>query len=181
MPARLPYKNIEELPEASRPALERIIQTRGKLLNVFRMTANSPGAVAVVSRMGEYLRYESVLPDDVRELAILSVARHVNCYYEWVQHWHAAVKAGVPERLLTLVGDPALLDEPDPIGCSIRYVHQLLAEQGVDDDLFQRVLDHFGPVGAVDLTTLVGFYRMLAGIINTFGVELEEDTPPVPF
>src|SRR5690554_5128498 len=38
MPARLPYKNIEELPEASRPALERIIQTRGKLLNVFRMT-----------------------------------------------------------------------------------------------------------------------------------------------
>ena len=48
-----------------------------------------------VQRLGAFLRFESALPEAVKELVILIVARHFSQPYEWAFHLPLAMKAGI--------------------------------------------------------------------------------------
>ncbi len=54
-----------------------------------------PALAERVGDLGEYLRFDSRVPGDVRELAILITARSVSQAYEWVAHAPIGRKAGV--------------------------------------------------------------------------------------
>ena len=68
---------------------------RGKLAGPFVPLLRSPGLMARVQKVGEHLRFESALPDRIKELAILVVARRWSQPYEWSFHLPLALKAGV--------------------------------------------------------------------------------------
>ena len=36
---------------------------------------------------------------------------------------------------------------------------------------FRKALQHFGPQGITELTATIGYYAMLAGVLNAFEVE----------
>lgn len=63
----------------------------------------SPELMLCASRMGQYLRYGSVLPLRISEFAILVVAREWSQPVEWAIHHPIALKAGVaPETAQAL-------------------------------------------------------------------------------
>ena len=107
--ARLPYVKREMLSDKTAAIYDRIAETRGSvepdtpMPNSFRVLLNNPAAAAAVGQLGEYLRFSSSLDPTVREIAILSVAKHTGSEYEWLHHEPVARAVGVRPAVIDAI------------------------------------------------------------------------------
>ncbi len=130
-----------------------------------------------------YVRNESTLPLKIRELAMLTTARAKDCPYIWYVHAPLGRQAGLSDALLTALRERQPLP---PMAADEAVVFQLGMEffqtNRVSQATFDTALTHFGPQGLVELTTLMGFYAMLAFNANTvdLGRPPESAEPPLP-
>jgi 4-carboxymuconolactone decarboxylase len=140
---------------------------RGKLVGPFRILLHAPDVEAALHPVGEYLRYRSVLADDVREIAILATAAHWRCAFEWDAHAPIARAAGVGEDTLERVrrGEPA-----DGGTAAQKAAHALACAihrtGSVPDTVFDEALPNFGREGVLELLVLCGYYSTLAMVLN---------------
>lgn len=167
-PERLPPLSPEEMSEAQKAAVSAIVSgPRGKLQGPFVPMLRSPGFMERAQRLGEYIRYHSVLPDNLRELAILVTARHWNQAVEWAIHAPIALASGVgPDTI-----DDIAAGQPPRAGSAeeravYEFCVQLHERQDVDDEAYRGVLTCLGEAGVIDLTGLCGYYAMLAMVMN---------------
>ena len=65
---------------------DRITAKRGKIGGPYAPLMHHPALAEHLGSLGEYLRFESTLPGDLRELAILTTAHHGSQPFEWVVH-----------------------------------------------------------------------------------------------
>ena len=175
-------KDREDLPEEGRAAYDEIVGSRGEVSGPFSVLLNSPEVGRRVGLLGAYIRFESSLPEQVTELAILVTAREWDCQYEWTYHEPLARKAGVRDEAIAAVRDrtaPSALNEDELL--VFRYVLETIRNHSASTEARGAILEKFGPRGAVDLTATTGYYAMLAGALNTFEVPLESgDRPLLP-
>ncbi len=93
---RMPPIAPRALSPQQRAAQDELVSgPRGKLAGPFVPLLRSPDLMGRVQKVGEYLRFESDLPEAIKEMAILVVARHWSQGYEWSFHLPLALKAGV--------------------------------------------------------------------------------------
>lgn len=165
--SRLPLLDLKDLPAAARPAYEAVAQSRGgRMLNLFRALANAPKGMETVAALGGWLRYDGTLPGDLRELAILTVARESGSTYEWTQHWPIAEKTGLPGAVLDRVKTRALEDTATSRGRALLYVRLACHNDAIADGLIEDLRADFGNEGLVELTLLAGYYGMLARFLR---------------
>ena len=121
--ARVPLVERETVPAADLPAYDHVAKSRGagRMPNVFKALANNPAVMDRVAAVGEYMRFQSKLDPQLRELAILTTAQEIRCAYEWTAHYTIAQKLGVPAKLLSSVGTPQIESEPAPLGPELRF------------------------------------------------------------
>jgi 4-carboxymuconolactone decarboxylase len=154
----------------------------GSLQGPFDAMLRAPRSGAALQAVGSALRYRSALPERVRELATLLVAAHHRSAFEWHAHAPLASAAGLPDALVEAIrtGGPV---EPDDPGerASAAVVAQLLTAGDVDDDAWACVVDALGEAGAVELTTLVGYYSLLAMQMRVLRVPLPDGATGVDF
>ena len=175
--ARVPYLSIDDLTPDKQPIYDRIAETRGSVVNVFRALLNSPDAAEVVARVGEYVRYGSPLAPSIREIAILSTARELNLEYEWAHHEPVAREVGVSDKVIDSIrSGRAPMGIPAKEGVFAHAAKELVRDGTLSDRTFQAIEHLLGPLQTVDLIVLVGFYSMLGRIVNALGVELDEGT-----
>jgi 4-carboxymuconolactone decarboxylase len=154
----------------------------GSLQGPFDALLRAPHSGAALQGVGAALRYRSVLPERVRELATLLVAAHHRSAYEWHAHAPLAVAAGLPDELVAAVRIGALVDPADPAErAAAAAVGQLLETGDLDDETWAATTGALGEAGAVELTTLVGYYSLLAMQLRTLRVPLPDGAPPVDF
>jgi 4-carboxymuconolactone decarboxylase len=149
--------------------------------NVFKALANNPTVMDRVAAVGEFMRFQSKLDPQLRELAILTTAQEMRCTYEWTAHYGIAEKAGVPARLLNAIGTPQIEREPASLGAELRFARLVARGEAVDDATFDAVKNHLGNAGVVEFIGLVGYYGLLARMLNTLQVPLDEGTEAKPF
>jgi 4-carboxymuconolactone decarboxylase len=154
----------------------------GSLHGPFDAMLRAPRSGAALQSVGAALRYGSVLPERVRELATLQVAAHHRSEFEWHAHAPLAVAAGLPGALLEAVrtGGPVEPDDPAERAAAV-VVAQLLERGDVDDDAWAIAVGQLGEAGAVELTTLVGYYSLLATQMRVLRVPLPDGAAPVEF
>jgi 4-carboxymuconolactone decarboxylase len=172
--AQLPDPFTTLAPEA-RAVYDRITRKRGPVRGPYAPLMHHPPLAERVGALGEYLRFDSTLPPDVRELAILVTARAVGQPYEWVMHAPLARQAGVPEDVIERVrtgSDPASL--PAPYADAARVVAHTLRFESIPAELQERVQARLGLPGLLELVVLAGFYRLIAGVLDAFDVPLPE-------
>ncbi|MDZ7727420.1 MAG: carboxymuconolactone decarboxylase family protein [Dehalococcoidia bacterium] len=100
--------------------------------------AAQPGTGERIAHTGSYVRFESSLPGDVRELAIISVARTLDCRFEWAAHSAIARNEGVREKPSTRSGGKA--DGLDEVEREVwTYTNQLLDRHRASDEAFAAV------------------------------------------
>jgi len=132
---------------------------------------NSPEMARRAIPLFEYVRNESTVPHKLRELAMLVTARSMDCQYIWNAHAALGRKAGLNDSLVNALRDkrplPKLAADEDTV---FNYCTELFKNRKVSPATFQSALKLLGPQGVVELTTLVGFYTMLA--FNANAVEL---------
>jgi len=174
--ARLPDPTGLLTPEAQ-SLYDHLVATRGHIDGMYCSLLNHPELTRVVSDLGTYLRFGSgSLPPQVRELVILWAARKTGMAYEWIKHEPSARAAGLPDSFIEMLragNHPAGLDEMQEAALqTARYALQL---RSIPEDLQEALASRVGITGVIELVVLVGFYRMIAGVISTFDVPLPED------
>lgn len=168
---RITLLRDEDFLEAHRRVAECIASgPRGKVSPPFRAWLNSPKFADVAQQLGAFLRYETALGSQISETAILVVASHWSCRYEWHIHAMEAVKAGVPEHVISLIDareDPE--NSEQRLSLTIIFVRAVLANN-VPASLYKQAEKEFGVTGVVELIGLVGYYSMMAMTLNTFRI-----------
>jgi 4-carboxymuconolactone decarboxylase len=179
---RVPYlTDRDEVPESGREQYDRIAESRGGVRGPFAVLLNSPEVAGRIGHLGAYVRYESGLPDAVRELAILTTAREFDCAYEWAAHEPIARDAGVRDGVIEAVaerGSPGDLTATEAV--VVRYGRHLFGDRAIPDDLFEDARAEFGVEGVVELTATMGYYSLIACVLNAFEVEPEEGAAELP-
>ena len=145
------------------------------------MLLHSPEVAGRTAHLGAYIRFESTLPPDLRELAIITTSREFDCEYEWSAHATLAREAGVREEAIQVVAnrgqlDSLTVDEAMIVG----YGRALFRDHRVSDTTFEAARERLGDQGVTELTATFGYYAMLACTLNTFQVRPPPDTPRLP-
>jgi 4-carboxymuconolactone decarboxylase len=161
-------------PEAKK-IYANIVGTRGHdYPGLFRSLMNYPALAERFSEFGKLLRFDGVLRADVRELAILTVARDMRVAYEWETHQETACKAGLDERLIAdvlagkeLSGDPLYLK----VQALVRHFIRL---ETVPQELQDELVAALSLPGFVQLSVVINYYRMIAGLVFGFEFPLPE-------
>ena len=86
-----------ELLSAAQQAVYDAIKSgpRGVVRGPALIWLHSPEYAARVQRVGEFLRWDTVLGQRLSELAILITARHYNAHFIWFNHHELAAENGV--------------------------------------------------------------------------------------
>jgi 4-carboxymuconolactone decarboxylase len=117
----------------------------------------------------------------MRELAVATAARECDCAYEWAAHVPAAKAAGVNEATLDIVGRKAALDGlPENEQRLLRYVRELVRTHRVSDETFAAMHKELGDRGIAELTASIGYYSLLACVLNAFEVAPPEGASALP-
>ena len=165
---RLPPIAPTQWTSAQRDCAQEIINgPRKALVEPFIPMLRSPELCTHAQRLGEYLRYRSVIGLQLSELAILVTARYWSQQVEWSIHVPIAIREGVPESVVTAIAngqEPAFLDANQALVWT--FSRQILAHQAVEEPTWTRAIDAFGEQGAVDLLGVVGYYTMLSIMMN---------------
>lgn len=116
------------------------------------------------------------LPAPARELLILRTAWNSRCRYEWGQHVDLALAAGVSDvEILCTTLAPSTF--ADPLQRSlVQACDELCMNDVVTDTVWHTLGQHWDEPSLIEITMLVGHYRMLAGVINSAGLVLERST-----
>ncbi len=178
--ARVPLVEKAHATAAQQAVWDRISQSRGRVAGPFAALLHSPELARRIAETGHYVRFEGPLPQTVRELAIITVARSLDCQYEWAAHAVLARNAGVGDEAITAIREgkaPAGLtpEEAQVFG----YAAALLRQHRVGDAEFKALQARFGLEGLVDLTATVGYYAMIACALNAFAIEPTPGEPPL--
>ncbi len=165
---RLPMMAADAMTPQQRAAAEELIAgPRKAVFGPFIPLLRSPELMSRVGKLGEYLRFDSVLDVRTRELATCVAARHTSNQFEWLMHVPAALKAGVPQSTLDALAQgrqPRDASEAD--AATIAFATELLTHHGVSDVTWAEALARFGEQGAVELTGLIGYFVMVCWVMN---------------
>jgi AhpD family alkylhydroperoxidase len=116
------------------------------------------------------------LPARDREIAILCVASMTGCEYELDHHRPLATAAGVtPDEIELLTGDPSAVALAPELrrDAIIDGVRLLVHRHDITDEVWCRLTKIYTGPQLIELITVVGCYGMLAGLANTFRVQLD--------
>jgi len=160
--------------DAQRKASAALIAgPRKAVFGPFIALMRSPELLDRLQRVGEYLRFQSVVPPKLGEFATLLVARHSTNQFEWAAHHPLAIKAGVSHETVDALEarrrPPAMAQDEAVV---YDFISPLLATHRVDDASYARALALLGEQGVVDLVALVGYFGLVNALMNVAG------TPP---
>ena len=169
--ARLPYVDPEQAPPQVREALEALPP-----LNIFRALAHAETCLRPALRLGGALLGAQELDAKLRELAILRVARLTGAEYEWVQHAAIGRAVGVSDEQLTALADgdaqAPCFDERERL--VLQAATEVVESHGLSEATFTRAREQFSPREIVELIVAAGYYQLLAGLMNSIDIDLDE-------
>ncbi len=148
-------------------------------LNVFRLLLADPQLAAGVSSLLIALVGGDGLDPRLRELAILRVAWGRRSTYEWTQHWHIATALGVDGAdLAALRGDPSRLGPLEQ--ALVRAADEVTASGQVSAPTLATLRRSLDEREVLLLVAVLAAWSMVAIVLETFGVPLEDGVAPWP-
>jgi 4-carboxymuconolactone decarboxylase len=157
-----------ELTEAQRQAKAEIIAgPRRKFAAAFIPILRAPAFLQVYQRVGSYLRYESPLPDGLREFVTLLVVRHWEAVSEWLIHAPLAMRAGISSAVIR---DIAHRRRPQDADNRLLATHDLIVElleqHFASDSVFNAAQTFLDEESLVNVVGLCGYYIQFALFVN---------------
>ena len=180
---RLPLPKREDLDEVGKHAYDRAATPGASIVGL-----RGPGGIHLYSTktiearndMAHYLRFE-VFPPNVREVAILTVAREMDSRFEWAAHEPEALKEGVPVQVIDAIKfrrSTQGLDET--YAAIIELGRQTFGDHKVTSACFARVRKLFDPTKVVELLMLMGNYAATAALLCALDAQVPDGRPLLP-
>jgi 4-carboxymuconolactone decarboxylase len=154
---------------------ESIAGKRGKPPPPMMAWLNSPEMARHATRLGGFLRFDTLFPAKLSEIAILVTARHWTSHYEWYAHKRLALAGGMDPKTIDAIRDRRTPVFDDPKGQMIYDVSKSLHEgHGVANALYDEAVKVLSERGIVEIIGLCGYYTMVSMTLNTFEFDLPE-------
>ena len=174
-PSRFKPLTEHEMSDAQRQVFREIASgPRGGVRGPFIALLRSPELADRAQKLGEYVRFDTALPEHLKEFAILITARYWTAQYEWHAHHAHAMKAGLePEIASDLAQGIRPSGMKDDEAAVYDFCRELHEKKAVSDATYQVALGAFGERGVVDLIAISGYYTLVSMVLNV-------DRRPVP-
>ena len=147
----------------------------------FQALLRSPELGDIVQQFGAHVRFRSVLPDPLKELAILVTARHWTAQYEWYAHRRMGEQAGLKPAIADAIAAGRRPEGLSPDETVIYdFASELLKTAEVSDKNFDAVRERFGERGVVELVCTLGYYSTVSMILNVHRHSIPAEATPLP-
>lgn len=136
-------------------------------LGPFNALLRSPEVADRVQRVGEYVRFQSVIPPALNEIAILIAGRAWNAQFEFWAHSRLGRAAGLDQGIIDAIAEgrrPAAMSDDERIVYD--FCSELFRDKAVSDATFGAVVDRFGEQGVIDLIVAGGYYSLVSMVLN---------------
>ena len=154
---------------------EAIAGKRGSAPPPMMAWLNSPEMARHATRLGETVRFNTIFPPKLSEIAILVTARHFTAHYEWFAHRRLALKGGIEAKMIDAIRDRRTPEFDDPRGQTIYEVAKSLHEgHGLSKALYAEAIAVLTERGLVEIIGLCGYYTLVSLTLNTFEFGLPE-------
>jgi 4-carboxymuconolactone decarboxylase len=171
----------DRLSGAQKQAAEEMIAgPRGAVVGPFIAALRSPELMRRLGQLGEYLRFQNALGPRLTELVILLVARRWTQQFEWTAHAPIAADKGLAPSVIDAIAKglrPARMADDEAL--VFDFVAELDRSQTVSDGTYDRAVSVLGEAGVVDLVGTLGYYSLLAMLMNVACTPLPSGVTPV--
>ena len=171
-----PLSDKSQVPAEHHPIVDAVLEVFGSIRGPNSIMLYDPPLAKLSLELGNFFRYSSIVKSPEKELAIITGTREKDCLYVWAAQVAAGKRAGLRDEAIATVKErredlSALTpEERDIVTC----VRQLVRTNRVDDGLWNTLKDRYSLEWLIEMTTVVGYYGMLATVVNAF------DVPPPP-
>ena len=146
----------------------------------FQALLRSPELGDIVQQFGAHIRFKSVFPDALKEIAIMVTARHWTAQYEWVAHSRMAREAGVDPAKVEAISEGKRPQNLTADESSIYdFAAELVRTGEVSDQNFDAVKSRWGERGVVELILTCGYYSCVSMILNVHRHPIPPDAKPL--
>ena len=157
---RYPELTAAQLDDQQRPIADRILKfSRIGLSGPYHIWLRSPQAAKPIIDLMDYVRFQSAVPNRLREFSILIQGRLWRSQVEWSSHYQPAIKAGVSAETLAALRmnkRPSTM-EPDEAAV-YDFCMELFTKHAVSDQTYANLHKFMNDQQIVDLTLLQGLY-----------------------
>lgn len=166
------YRLILSGPRGQGPRAVLLSNGAGGLAGPFNTMLYAPAIGQALQELGAAIRFRTSLSPRVREMAILVVARAWDSRYERSSHMPIGREAGLSGREIEALHagtDPGFTDQRERVAYSV--TRSLVGPADLDDAEYAEAADTLGEQALVELSTLVGYYAILALQLRIFRVD----------
>lgn len=113
------------------------------------------------------------LPATVREKIILRTAWNCCSRYEWGQHVDIALSVGVTDVEIVRLTQGVDVTTDGLERALLSACDEIHRDKLIADETWQVLNQHYSEKLLIEITILVGHYEMIAGFLNSAGLQLE--------
>ncbi|BBZ52906.1 carboxymuconolactone decarboxylase family protein [Mycobacterium heidelbergense] len=172
--ARVPRLPLDE---AKAAADEAAVPDYMAELSIFQVLLNHPALARAVNDLLATMLWHGSLDPRLRELVIMRIGWLTACDYEWTQHWRVASRLGVSAEDLLAVRDWQGYDGFGPTERAVLAATDDVVRDGAVSAASwaacARELQGDTTV-LIELVTAIGAWRMVASVVRSLDVPLEE-------
>ena len=148
---------------------------RGRIYGPFLVLMHNPGLASAVQKSGAYARWQSSLPEGLKELAISIIGRFWGAHVEWSVHSRLAVEAGIEPAIIEALEAERRPDFADDGQARLYdFCMALLDHKKVPEAAYADLLEIVGERGLIDLMATFAHYTVVSMTLNSFEMAAPE-------
>jgi len=155
--------------------------TKGPVTNIMATLANYSKLYNRWRVFGNHILFKSSLPPRDREILILRIGWLCQAEYEWGQHVIIGQRAGLnDEEIIQIIEGPNAEGWDSFEATLLRAVDELYIDSFITDTTWQKLSTKYNKHQLMDLVFTVGQYNLVSMVLNTLGIQLEDDVDGFP-
>ncbi len=175
LPTRIAPVDLDTVSDRTRDTLAATSGLNGEgVLNIFTTMAHSPRTLGNAVALGGGFLFAGSFSARVRELVILRVARNTRSEYEYAQHLVIGQQCDLTADECRAVLRADLAPSFSAFERTVvAAVDELCEDDCVADATWSALAAVWDDRQLTELVMLAGYYRMIAGFLNSAGVQVD--------
>lgn len=160
-------------PEQAELLSKTLITPDSDPLNLFATLAHHPRLLKRANALGGLFMAHGTLDPRDREIVILRVATRVESAYEWAQHEVIGRRCGLGPEEIARVREESLDGWSPADAVLLAATDELCDRDDLTDEAWTALSSRGTTEQTLELIMMVGFYRMLGGLLRTLRVQID--------
>lgn len=176
--SRIPLPDLARLSAEQQSVADEVAAgPRGDVRGPVRLWLHSPELAGLAQKLGEFLRWRTVLQPRISELIILVTARHYDSHYIWFNHAPLALKHGLsPQAMEDIKYRKPPLELQEDETAAYQLASEVLGSHGATDETLARARQVLGDRGVIEAGALIAHYHSGAIALSFSDITLPDGT-----